>query len=121
MSISVAARKNKGRKLQYWVCKKISELLNISWNQDDDNSLIQSRLGGQSGVDIILRNEIQQQFPFSVECKWQETWAIHAWIRQAITNQKEGTDWLIVAKRNKEKEVIIIDAERFFELLRSKR
>ena len=119
MTISVAARKSKGRKLQYWVCEKISAAIGIPWKQDDDNSLIQSRPGGQSGVDVILRGEAQTRFKYSIECKNQETWSVHAWVKQAKANQKEGTDWLIVAKRSREDEVVIMDAERFFDFLKT--
>ncbi|OQC75319.1 MAG: hypothetical protein BWX44_00050 [Spirochaetes bacterium ADurb.Bin001] len=33
-------------------------------------------------------------------------------------NQKPGTDWLLVAKKNRIKPVVILDAERFFEILK---
>jgi hypothetical protein len=55
-----------------------------------------------------------------VECKNQEKWAIHSWIEQAQDNQKKGTDWLLIAKRSRKKPVVIMDAERFFELLKGK-
>ncbi len=113
--ISVSSAKAKGRSLQQWTCKKISELLDIPWGKDE---LIASREMGQPGTDVRLVGEAQERFPFSVECKWQEAWSVLAWIKQAQENQKAGTDWLLVIKKNRIKPVVVMDGERFFELLR---
>lgn len=115
MRIKTSSAKAKGRNLQQWVCKKISELLDIPWGKDE---LIASREMGQPGTDVRLVGEAQERFPFSVECKWQESWSVLAWIKQAQENQKAGTDWLLVIKKNRIKPVVVMDGERFFELLR---
>jgi hypothetical protein len=116
--ISISSAKAKGRNLQQWTCKKISELLNIPWGKDE---LIASREMGQPGTDVKLVGEAQERFPFSVECKWQESWSVPTWIKQAQENQKAGTDWLLVLKKNRIKPVVVMDGERFFELLRRAR
>lgn len=113
MTITIAARKAKGRKLQNWVAEKISKLLRIPWGKDKD---IQGREMGQSGVDVKLYDYLLDKFSFSIECKWQETWSIPAWIRQAKENQLEGTDWLLVCKKNREDPVVVLDARLFFML-----
>ena len=112
-TISVASRKAKARKLQQWVCEQISRLTGLKWGQDE---LIASREMGQCGVDVRLIGTALKEFPYSVECKWQESWNIPAWIKQAKENEKEGTDWLLVCKRSHEKEVVIMDAETFFKI-----
>ncbi len=109
--ISVASRKAKGRKLQQWVCQKISDLTGIPWGKDE---LIGSREMGQSGVDVKLIGIAKDQFPYSIECKWQESWKVPEWIKQAQANQKKGTEWLLVLRRKNEKEVVVMDAEVFF-------
>ncbi len=109
--IKTASAKAKGRKLQQWMCQKISDLLHIPWGKDE---LIASREMGQSGTDVRLLGTAQMEFQYSVECKAQETWSVPAWIKQAQANRKEGTDWLLVCKRKNEKPVIIMDAEEFF-------
>jgi hypothetical protein len=43
-----------------------------------------------------------------------------AWIEQAKQNQKEGTDWLLVIRKNRIDPVIVMDADRFFDLLKRK-
>lgn len=118
MAIKTSSAKAKGRSLQQWVCQKISDLLNIPWGKDE---LIASREMGQSGVDIRLIGEAQERFPFSVECKYQETWNIPAWVRQAQDNQKEDTDWLLIVRKNRVKPIIVMDADRFFDLLQERR
>lgn len=115
MSISISSRKSKGRELQKWIAKKIGYLIDLPFGKDE---LIESRPMGQSGVDIRLVGEAKEMFPWSIECKRQESWGVHGWIKQAKENQMSGTDWLIIAKRNREDAVAILDADVFFDILR---
>ena len=111
--ISVQAGKAKGRRLQQWAANMISMITRIPWGKDE---LIASREMGQSGVDVRLIGTAKQMFPFSVECKNQEKWAIHEWIKQARENQMDDTTWLLIAKRNHTTPVVVMDAEKFFQL-----
>jgi hypothetical protein len=113
--ILVASAKEKGRRLQQLVCKKISYLTGLSWGKDE---LIASREMGQSGTDIRLIADAKDCFPWSVECKCQEIWSIPAWIKQAKRNRMNGTDWLLVVKRNRMDPIVILDFDVFFDLLR---
>ena len=97
--IKPSSAKGKGRGLQYWVCERISRLLGIPFDQKDDDCLIHSRDMGLSGTDIVLRGEARKRFPYSIECKSCETLSIPAWVEQAKTNEQEGTDWLLVFKK----------------------
>lgn len=115
MVISVSSRKSKSRRLQNYTAQKISDLLDIPWGKDES---IAAREMGQAGTDVRLVGDVQQKFPFSIECKYQETWSIPSWIKQAKENQKDDTDWLLVCKKNRKKPVVIIDAEVFFALYR---
>lgn len=116
--ITVQSAKAKGRKAQQWVMRKISRLTGIPCGKDE---LIASREMGQSGTDIRLIGKAQKAFPWSVECKWQESWSVPAFIRQAKENQKEGTDWLLVMKRNQHEYIVVLDAEVFFKILEDKK
>lgn len=115
--ISVQSAKAKGRILQQYVCQKISDLTGYSWGSSGDDCAIESRPMGQSGTDVRMESHVQALFPYSVECKWQESWSVPAWIKQAIENQKPETDWLLVIKRSRDKPVVVMDAEAFFTLL----
>lgn len=114
MAIKISSAKAKGRKCQQWVCEKIGDLLGLPWGKDE---MIAPREMGQSGTDVRLIGMAQEEFPFSVECKWQESWNVPAWIEQAKTNRKEGTDWLLIMKRSRSDYVAVLDAEAFFSIL----
>jgi hypothetical protein len=111
--IKIRSAKAKGRNLQKWTCNQIAKAINVKTGKDLD---IDSRPLGQSGCDIILRGKAKNCFPFSIECKFQEKWSIHNWIKQAKSNQKPNTSWLLVIKKSKQNPVVIIDAIEFFEL-----
>lgn len=115
MAISVAARKAKGRKLQKWVAKAVSKLTGIPYGKDE---LIESREMGQAGVDVKLIGEAREKFPFSIECKAQESWSVPAFIEQAKQNNMVGTDWLLFMKRSDEPVVVVMDANAFMRLMK---
>jgi len=115
--ISPQSAKSKGRRLQQWVCKKVSELTGYEWGSSGDDKPIESRPMGQSGTDVRMESQVRELFPFSVECKFQETWSIPAWIEQAKINQVKGTDWLLVVKRSRKPPVVVIEASKFFKIL----
>jgi hypothetical protein len=116
--IAISSAKGKGRNLQYWVCERISKLIGIPYNQQDDQCLIHSREMGQVGVDIILRGEVQKQFPFSIECKSTESMNFIKTIIQAISNQAEKTDWMIVHRCKAFSPVVVISWDTFEKLFR---
>lgn len=107
--------KAKGRTLQQWICKKISEFTGFPCGKDCP---IESRPMGQSGVDVRLEEDVLKVLPISVESKNQEKWSLLTWIEQAKKNRKPGTYWMLVVKKNRIKPIIIMDAEEFFELLK---
>ena len=111
--IAVSSAKAKARRLQDWVTKNVSKITGIKYGKDE---LIASRPMGQSGVDTILIGKAKEMFPFSTECKYQETWSVPAWIKDAKDNQMKGTDWLLFVRKNRHEEIVIMDAEAFFDL-----
>lgn len=113
--IQISSAKGKGRSLQQNICKRISELIKIEYNQQDDQCLIHSREMGQSGVDIILRGEAQKRFPFSIECKSTETISLPSWIRQAQSNAQGENNWMVVFKSKQFSEPILIMEWKGFE------
>ena len=66
MTISVASRKAKGRRLQQWVAKEISKITGFECGTDCE---IESRPMGQNGPDIRLEKKVLEIFPYSIECK----------------------------------------------------
>lgn len=116
-TIKVSGRKGKGRGLQYWVCEKIAGMFGIKFVQSDDDCLVQSRPMGQHSVDIILRGELKKKFPFSIECKAQETLNITEWIRQARENELSDTSWMLIFKKQTlgSKPIVCLDFETFLQ------
>lgn len=114
MAIKSSSAKDKGRRLQNWTCERVSEVLQIPWGRDE---MIAPREMGQSGTDVRLVGEAAQRLPFAIECKAHESWAVPSWIKQAKDNAGQGVHWLLVAKKNRQKPVVIMDAEVFFGLL----
>jgi len=113
--IRVSSAKAKGRSLQQWACQKISEITGYKWGKDE---AIESRGMGQTGVDVRMERRVRMAFPFSVECKYQESWSIPAWVDQARKNILPGTDWLLIVRRNRIDPIVIMDGERFFQIQR---
>lgn len=109
--------KSKGASFQLWVAEKISDLLSIDWNNKDDDSPIQTRSMGLSGVDIILRGDAKRLFPFDVECKAVESLNVYDTVEQAEANQGDGRDWLVAWKNKRFKEPVVIMAWSAFEKL----
>ena len=112
--------KSKGRQLQQWVCQRISEFTGLPWGKDEE---IASRAGGQPGTDVRLSLSARVMFPFSVECKSSDQWAIPSAIKQCKSNLYPGTDWLLVldrpsaVKKNQVPPIIVIDGETFFKII----
>ncbi len=106
--IKTSSAKGKGRALQQWIAREIADLLGLEYNQQDDQCLIHSREMGQSGVDVILRGEAFQRFPFAIECKSGESFQLVKTVDQARNNQGEASSWLIVHRRKAWKEPIAI-------------
>lgn len=111
--ITTASAKDKGRRLQKWVAQQISRITGIECGKD---CLIESREMGQDGVDVKLYGIAEEKFPFSVECKYQEQWALPAYIKQAKANIKKGTDWILFIKKNRYEELVVMNAETFFDI-----
>jgi hypothetical protein len=116
----VSSKKNKGRKLQYYIANKIAELLDIKFDSKDDTCPIKSRLSGQIGSDIYFTDKtLYEKFFFDCECKNQESPSIKSWIEQAKNNTKENRNWLLFWKhKGLKKPVVIMDSEIFFLMLK---
>lgn len=115
MAISISSRKAKGRRLQQWTARKISEVTGFECGTD---CAIESRPMGQHGPDIRLEQNVLEVFPYSVECKSQESWAVPSWIKQASDNTYPNTDWFLVMKKNQQQPYVLLEGDLFFELLK---
>ena len=109
--MKTSSAKAKGRKLQQWFANVLVETLGL------DSEDLESRPMGSQGEDIILGRQSRDVFPFSIECKNQE--AVNVWkaYEKASENCK-GYEPLVVIKRNRHKPLVVMDAEKFVQLIK---
>ena len=107
--MKTASAKAKGRNLQ----KKVRELLieKLDIHPED----IESRSMGASGEDLIMARAAREKFPYSIECKNQEK--VNVWSAYDQAESNSGNyEPLVVIKRNRQKPLVVLDAEYFFQL-----
>ena len=102
--------KAKGRRLQQWMRNLLIERLDI--HEED----VESRPMGSGGEDLIMARAAREKFPFSIECKNQESGNVWKAMEQARDNAKTYTP-IVVMKKNNEKPLVVIDAEVFIDIV----
>ena len=101
--------KAKGRKLQQWVRDQLIEHRNI--HPED----IESRSMGAGGEDLIMARDARQKFPYSIECKNQES--VNVWKSYEQAQENSGDyEPIVVLKRNNTKPLVLVDADYFVRL-----
>ena len=101
--------KAKGRRLQQWFRDLLIEKLDI--HPED----IESRSMGAGSEDLIMARAARQRFPYSIECKNQESINVWKSYEQAQENSKDYEP-VVVLKRNNTKPLVLVDAEYFVKL-----
>ena len=101
--------KAKGRKLQQWTRDCLIESLRI--HPED----IESRSMGAGGEDLIMSRAARKAFPYSIECKNQESVNIWKSYEQAEENSGDYEP-IVVLKRNNTKPLVLVDADYFVRL-----
>ena len=107
--MKTSSAKAKGRRFQQWVRDKLIEVLNI--HPED----IESRSMGAGGEDLIMARAARKKFPYSIECKNQEKLNVWSAYDQAESNSG-NYEPLVVIKRNRQKPLVVLDAEYFMKL-----
>mgnify|MGYP001450828796 FL=1 len=103
------SKKAKGRRLQQWVRDLLIEKLEV--HPED----IESRSMGAGGEDLIMARAAREKFPYSIECKNQESVNLWKSYEQAQENSKDYEP-VVVLKRNNSKPLVLVDAEYFVKL-----
>ena len=103
------SKKAKGRRLQQWVRDLLIEKLEV--HPED----IESRSMGAGGEDLILSRSAREKFPYSIECKNQES--LNIWKSYEQAQQNSGNyEPIVILKRNNVKPLVLVDADYFVEL-----
>ena len=111
--MNVRSVKAKGRRLQNIVRDALRETFK-SLDQED----IKSQTMGMTGEDIVLSPIARKKIPYSIECKNQERLQIWKSLQQAEDNTAKGCEPLLVIKRNGTKPYVVIDFDKFIELIK---
>ena len=101
--------KAKGRRLQQQFRELLIEELGI--HPED----IESRSMGAGGEDLIMARAAREKFPYSIECKNQETLNVWKAYEQAESNSGDYEP-VVFIKRNNQKPLVVVDAEYFVRL-----
>ena len=105
------SRKAKGRRLQQQFMQLLIEKLDI------DPEDIESRSMGSGGEDLIMSKSARNKFPYSIECKNQES--LNIWKAWDQANGNKGIyEPLVVIKKNGVSPLIVIDAESFLNMIK---
>ena len=105
--------KAKGRRLQQWFRDLLIEELEVHPEDRESRSM------GAGGEDLIMARAARAKFPYSIECKNQESVNVWKSYEQAVENSG-NYEPIVIIKRNKSKPLVLIDAEHFVSLLKSK-
>ena len=101
--------KAKGRRLQQWVRDQLIEQLDV--HPED----IESRSMGAGGEDLIMARAAREKFPYSIECKNQES--INIWKSYELAKENAGNyEPIVVVKRNNTKPLVLVDANYFVKM-----
>ena len=101
--------KAKGRRFQQWVRTILIEILSV--HPED----IESRSMGAGGEALIMARAAREKFPYSIECKNQESLNVWKSYEQAESNAGDYEPVLFI-KRNNQKPLVVVDADYFVSL-----
>ena len=111
MAKTVQSRKEKGRRLQKEVVKRILKTFPELTERDVVSTSI-----GVPGKDVMLSEAAIKKFPFAVECKNQEKIAIWSALKQAERDNRDSDLFTaLIFKRNKSDVYCVL---KFDDLLR---
>ena len=107
--------KAKGRKLQTWVVEKLLNVFKRLTPLD-----VRSTPMGVNGVDVQLSTSAYRQFPYNIECKNTERIrTLYNYYEQAISHDhiEQDGEPLLIIKMNRQKPLVVVDAEHFIDLV----
>ena len=111
MIMKTQSRKAKGRRLQQQFMQLLIEKLDI------DPEDIESRAMGSGGEDLIMSKAARNKFPYSIECKNQES--LNIWKAWDQANGNKGLyEPLVVIKKNGVRPLVVLDAENFLDMIK---
>jgi len=102
--------KAKGRNLQKWVVEQLQK----RFPQLRPGDLVSTSMGA-GGEDVKLSPAARDAIPYQFECKSLAKVAVYNYYEQAKTHGSHEP--VAVVKQNGKKPLVVIDAEKFFDLI----
>ena len=111
--MKTSSAKGKGRRL----CHELRDAL-LEWAPDLNERDIQVTPSGVNGPDLYLSPKAEEIFPFTFECKNQESLNIWASIKQSESHQRDQLTPILVFKRNRTEPMVCLKLDHFLKLIR---
>ena len=111
--MKTSSAKAKGRTFQQWVRDRILDTFPAL--EPDD---VRSTSMGAGGEDLQLSPAARRNFPYSVECKANKSFAVYKIMEQATANAPDGSEPIAFIKGDRRKPLAVIDATYFFNIIR---
>jgi hypothetical protein len=115
--ITRSSAKGKGREFQVWVAQHVAGLLGVECSSRDD-ALVSYRPMSQSGVDVILRGEAREVFPFAIEAKAVKTLSLADAVEQAEANAEDDQFGVVAYRQTTQKPLVIFSWDTFERLVK---
>ena len=115
--MTVKSAKAKGRRLQ----QMVRDLILDTFPHLELDTDVRSAIMGETGEDIKLSSKARQVFPYSVECKSLKKIAVYNYYDQAAANTPKECTPLVVLKQDRRKPLVLVDLEKFMELVNDDR
>ena len=113
VATSTATKKAKGRKFQ----QEIRDIIIESFDVLEPDDVLSTSMGA-GGTDIKLSPLAKRCFPFSTECKAQETVSLYTWWEQTNSNILPNTKPLLVIKKSRVKPIAVLNFNDFMDLIK---
>jgi hypothetical protein len=112
--MKTASAKAKGRRLVAYVRESL-----LSWAKDLGGTDIVQPATSQPGADLVLSPKAKAIYPYSIECKNQESINIWSALKQAKQNAKDDEMPVVCFTRNREGKVYVaMELEHFLKVSR---
>ena len=109
INMKTQSAKAKGRRLQQWFRDLLIEKLDVHPEDIESRSMV------AGGEDLIMARAARKKFPYSIECKNQES--VNVWKSYEQAEENSGDyEPIVVLKRNNTRALVLVDADYFVRL-----
>lgn len=93
----------------------MKEILKVFPSLSPDD--VRSTSSGATGEDVLLSQAAKDLFPFAIECKNHQSFAIYKHYEQARTHVRGSEFPMLVIKQNRSEPLVCISLEHFMDII----